>query len=75
MTVVNFRLIYRVVGIERRTTVMGVKWNTTTAKRIQDDTAVVSFIDSSTSNENRSVQVDGESSGVLQMVENCHIAF
>ena len=59
---------------------MGVKWNTTTAKQIQDDTTVVSikckmtYLDSSTYNKSSRAQVNGEGSGVLQTVENCHIA-
>ena len=58
---------------------MGVKWNMTTAKRIEDDTTVVSikwnrtFFESISYNESRRVQVNGEGSGVLQTVENCHI--
>ena len=50
-------------------------------KRIEDDTTVVSikwkmtFFESSTCNESSRVQVNGEGSGVLQTVENCHIAF
>ena len=70
-----------VVGIGRKTTVVGVKWNATTTKRIEDDTTVVSikwkikFFESSTYNTSSRVQVNGEGSGVLQTVENCHIAF
>ena len=57
---------------------MGVKWNMTTAKRIQDDTTVVSFItivDRSMYNQSRRVQVDGQGSDLLQTVENFHIGF
>ena len=56
---------------------MGVK-NTTTAKRIQEDTTEVSQIaifDSITYNKSRRVGVDGDSIGVLQTVENRHVGF
>ena len=55
---------------------MGVKCNTTTIKRIQADTTVVSFkytVTINIYNKRGRVQMDGEGSGVLQMVVNCNI--
>ena len=60
---------------------MGVKWSTTTAKRIEDDTTVVSikykmtFFESAKYNESSRVQVNAEGSGALLTVENNVIAF